>query len=493
MGDPREIVTLPGSGFFSYPRRVGAGPARRTPTASRAPLRSAGTYGYAPISGQRDILGFIRSPQKGSGPGYGSSPFMDVGAYQYVNLHPPEVTGVTETPTQGANPVNFYNVGTSPSGLNQTPWTINISFSGPIDPNTINANTVLLVNQGSNPAAPLGQPINLAGKLSYISDTTTSTYELVISLAAAGLTLPTDAYQITLLGSGSPVIANPQGIALDGENTAGGTSTGAQLQLPSGDGYPGGNFFDSFIINTTPPLILPGSLKMDPASDTNIVGDDITSSAQPTFDGTISEPNAALVPLAGQTAILNVGISLLVNGVETTYFDPSKLPANLSKYAQYIRQDAGTATSGTTGAFQVTVGVDGANTGLVTNMNPLPDLFGVYNVGLDGKLSPLPGDDSGYYVAQVVVIDQSGNESNPNDPNAQLPFVVDRTPPTATFTTPTQGQVITTLVNGQVDFAFTTNKNIDLTHFNAATIQLVQCRPRRHDRHGRRRGDSDQC
>ncbi len=216
---------------------------------------------------------------------------------------------------------------------------------------------------------------------------------------------------------------------------------------------------------------------MDPASDTNIVGDDITTSAQPTFDGTISEPNGALVPLAGQTVYIDVGISLLVNGVETTYFDPSKLPASLSSYAQYIRQDAGTASSAAGGTFQVTVGVDGANTGLVTNNTPLPDLFPIYNVGLDGKLSPLPGDDSGFYVARARIVDQSGNESNPADPNAQLPFVVDKTAPTATFNAPTQGQVITSLVNGQVLFSITTNKNIDLTHFNAGSIQVVSAGP----------------
>jgi hypothetical protein len=476
VGDPRQIVTLPGSGFFSFPDEFV--PALTTdPSGYSDATQAEGTYNYAPISGQRDILGYIRSPQTGSGPGYGSSPFMDIGAYQYVNLHPPEVTAVTETPTNGATPVDFYTLGTSPAGTNQTPWTINISFSGPIDPNTINANTVLLVDLGSNPAAPLDEPINLAGKLSYISDPSTSTYTLVISLGAAGLTLETDLYQITLLGSGSPVIANPQGIALDGENTVGDSPTGAQLPLPSGDGYPGGNFFDSFIINTTAPSILAGSLKMDPASDTNIVGDDITTSAQPTFDGTISEPNGALVPVAGQTVYIDVGISLLVNGVETTYFDPTKLPADLSNYAQYIREDAGTATSQAAGVFQITVGVDGANTGLVTNTTPLPDLFPIYNVGLDGKLSPLPGDDSGYYVARVRIVDQSGNESNPADPNAQLPFVVDKTAPTATFTAPTQGQVITSLVNGQVVFSFTTNKNIDLTHFNAASIQLISAGP----------------
>jgi hypothetical protein len=476
VNDPRQIVTLPGSGFFNFPDEwVPALPTDSTSYSS--PNQVPGTYNVTPISGQRDILGFIRAPLLGLPPGYGSNPFMDLGAYQYVNLHPPEVTAVTETPTQGATPVPFYTVGANPAGANTTPWTINISFSGPIDPNTLNANTVLLINQGSNPAAPLDQPINLAGKLSYFSDTTTSTYMLIINLAAAGLTLPTDAYQIQLLGSGSPVIANPQGIALDGENTVGGVSTGAQLPLPSGDGYPGGNFFDSFIINTTPPLIKPGTLVLDPASDTNIVGDNITSSAQPTFDGTVSEPNAALVPVAGQTVYIDVGISLLVNGVETTYFDPSKLPSNLSSYAKYIRPNAGTATSGTGGVFQVTVGVDGANTGVVTNTNPLLDLFPIYNVGLDGKLSPLPGDDSGYYVGRVRIVDQSGNQSNPADPNAQVPFVVDKTAPTATFTNPTQGQIITTLVNGQVVFSFTTNKNIDMTHFTAASIQLVSAGP----------------
>ena len=47
--------------------------------------------------------------------------------------HPPDVTGVTETPTQGATPVNFYTVG-GISGVSQTPWTINIAFNGPLSP-----------------------------------------------------------------------------------------------------------------------------------------------------------------------------------------------------------------------------------------------------------------------------------------------------------------------------------------------------------------------
>jgi large repetitive protein len=470
--DPRQIVTLPGSGFFSFPDEWNP-VLTSDPNGFSAPGSVPGTYNYAPISGQRDILGLIRAPVPGgTGVGFGSNPFMDDGAYQYVNLHPPEVTGVTETASAGATPVNFYNVG-GISGTNQTPWTINITFNGPIAPDTINANTVSLVDLGSNPAQPLNQEINLAGKLSY--DGTTNS--LIISLGASGLSLGTDAYQITLFGSGAPVLTNPQGVALDGENTDGGTSTGSQLALPSGNGYPGGNFFDSFIVNTTAPSVAPGSLKLDPASDTNIAGDNITSSTLPTFDGTVSEPDAALVPLAGQTAILDVGIAVMVNGVLTTFFDPTQLPAGMSGLSQYIRPNAGSATSTTGGAFAVTVGIDAANTGFVTSTAPLPDLTGRYNVGLDGLLSPLPGDDNGFYVARVRVIDQSGNQSSVTDPNAQAPFVVDATPPTFKFTSPTSGQVLTSVNNGQITFTVLTSENIDMTHFTAASIQVVSAGP----------------
>ena len=207
---------------------------------------------------------------------------MDIGAYQYVNLHPPEVTGVTETPTQGATPVNFYTVG-GISGVNQTPWTINITFNGPISPSTINANTVTLVDLGSNPSQPLDQDINLSGKLSYDSATDT----LVINLAAAGLTLghrrlPDHPVRQRVAGAHQPPGRGP------GRRKHGRAAPrpARNWPLPSGNGYPGGNFFDSFIINTTPPAVVAGSLTMDPASDTNIVGDNITTTDLPTFDGT---------------------------------------------------------------------------------------------------------------------------------------------------------------------------------------------------------------
>ncbi len=215
---------------------------------------------------------------------------------------------------------------------------------------------------------------------------------------------------------------------------------------------------------------------MSPTSDTNIVGDDITTSATPTFTGTITESNTALVPVAGQTAILNIGIALNVNGTIETFFNASQLPANLSSYAQYIRPYAGTGLTNASGNFSVTVGEDAANTGLVASSSPLPDLFPIYNVGSSGVLSPLPGTDSGYYVAQVIAQDQSGNQSTPNA-NSQLPFVVNDTAPTATISSPSSGQVLSSVGGGSITFTFVTSKNIDLTHLNASSFQVISAGP----------------
>ena len=471
INDPQPDRHPAGLGLLQLPRRVAAGPDDRPrPVITSADVDRRHLQLRSRSSGQRDILGYIRAPQAGSpGVGFGSNPFIDIGAYQYVNLHPPEVTAVTaDRRPQGATPVNFYTVGGS-AGANQTPWTINITFNGPIDPNTLNANTVQLVDLGSNPAAPLDQVINLAGKLSYNSATDT----LIINLAAAGLTLAPTPTRSTLFGSGSPVITNPQGIALDGENTVGDTPTGAQLALPSGNGYPGGNFFDSFIINTTPPSVLAGSLKMDPASDTNIVGDNITNvdladlrrhdqRAQP-------DTRAAGRPDGDPRRRHRV----VVNGVADDLLRPqpaSEQPQRATPSTSARTPAPGMSDAG--GNFPVTVGIDAANTGLVTNTTAAARPAGVYNVGPDGLLSPLPGDDSGYYVARVRVIDQSGNQSNPTDPNAQVPFVVDTTPPTAHVHVarrrpgdhqPDQRR--------RSQFTITTSENIDLTHFTAASIR----------------------
>ena len=263
------------------------------------------------------------------------------------------------------------------------------------------------------------QFINLAGKLSYDSATNT----LVINLGGSGLTLPTDAYRIILHGSGSQVLANPQGIALDGENLTNNDdpNRASSSPCPPATAIPGGNFYDTFIINTTPAVVTPGTFQLDPTSDTNIVGDFITFSNLPSFVGSITEPNPLLVP-AGRP---DRDRRYRHRGARRerrrqTFFDPSFGPAILlalhparTPVPAHRRQRQ----------LRVTVGVDAANTGLVTNTTPPAD--SPYNVGSSGQLTPLPGTVNGFYVARARVIDQSGNQSNPADPNATANFVVD--------------------------------------------------------------------
>ena len=470
ISDPRQILTLPGSGDFSFqdewvPALTTSG--RNSYGGPSTGTAIPGTYNYMPINGQRDPLGLIRIDDPNvPNTGYGKYPFFDIGAFEYVNLHPPEVTGVTATISTSTTPVNFYTVG-GKSGANQTPQTIDVQFSSPIDPNSLNSNTVELEALGVTGNNAPGTLISLAGKISYDSATNT----LVISLGASGLTLKTDAYQLILVGSGSQVIANPQGIALDGENLSNGDdpTTGVQLPLPSGNGFPGGNFYDNFIINTTPPIVTSGTFMLAPSSDTNIVGDYITYSTLPSFVGTITEPNAALVPLAGQTAILDIGVALLgPSGTTTVYYaDSPNVPAAL---LPWLRDDAGTALTSTTGNFTVTVGVDAAGTGLVTNTSPLLSI--PYNVGSSGMLTPLPGTVSGYYVARVRVTDQSGNVSLPSTAN----FVVDTIPPIVTVASPANNTVLNQST-APLTFTVDADKNLDLTHFTTAQIQLLKSAP----------------
>ncbi len=381
--------------------------------------------------------------------GYGKYPFFDIGAYQYVNLHPPDVTGVTATIGTSTTPVNFYTVG-GKSGANQTPQTIDVQFNSPIDPSTLNSSTVELEALGVTSNNVPGTLISLAGKISYDS----ATFTLVISLGASGLVLKTDAYQLILIGSGSQVITSPQGIALSGANLSDNDDpeTGTQLPLPSGNGLPGGNFYDNFIINTTPPIMTSSTFMLAPASDTNIVGDYVTMTTLPSFVGSITEPNSALVPLAGQTVILDIGLET-PTGV---YFvDSPNIPAGIS---QYLLNNVGTALTDANGNFTVT--------------DTTPLLNSPYNVGTSGQLVPIlpPGTVSGYYVARVHVTDQSGNVSNA----ATAPFVVDTAPPVVTVASPANNSVSST---APLKFVVDASQNLDLTHFTTAQIQLLESAP----------------
>ncbi|OJW22580.1 MAG: hypothetical protein BGO49_00940 [Planctomycetales bacterium 71-10] len=475
--DPRQIVTLPGSGALGF---NDLWIPSLDPAVNPGPSEVAGSLHYTPLRGQflgrRDLRGFIRADDPGSADtGVGSDPFTDIGAYEYVDLHPATVTAVTAiyVGAAGVTTRDFYSVGGT-AGSNQTPDYVQFNFSSPIDPNTVNADTVKLEALGRTGNNAPGTFISLAGLLSY----DVNGKFIRVSLANSGINLTSDAYRFVLIGSGSSVLANPQGVALDGENLSNNNdpATGVQQPLPSGNGDPGGNFYSSFIINTVPSQIIPGTFGLSAASDSNVVGDKVTNVTTPTFVGSISNPNTALVPLGGQTAIVDIGIvALNGNGDTTTYWSAATAPSNI---AAFIRPNAGTARTNADGSFAVTVGQDGAGTGYVPTTAGL--LSSPYNVGSSGNLIPIPGTVGGYYVARVRIVDQSGNISDNTLANAQTPFVVDTgiptnagTPLAITIDNPTSGSVVS---NPSSSFAFqlSSNKNVDLTHLTASQIQLVQ-------------------
>ncbi len=252
---PSDILTLPGYGstqpsLRGFVDEWGA-VLSTSPNAVQGPASNADTFDYAPITGVRDQAGNLRVKSAvSSNVGSGSRPFFDIGAFEFTQTFPPHVTAVTATVTNplsptGTSPLNLYQAG-GVAGTNKTIQTIQIQFDGPINPTTLNNQTVLL--EASNGTGVFTNPLtfNLSGKLSYNS----ATHVLTINVGAAGLVLSNDEYRIILEGNGSNAIASPQGTALDGQNVLNDDPANPQLPLPSGSGTPGTNFFDTFVINT---------------------------------------------------------------------------------------------------------------------------------------------------------------------------------------------------------------------------------------------------
>ena len=197
---------------------------------------------------------------------------MDIGAYEYVNLHPPEVTGRHgDSLAEPAGPGQLLH-GRRQGGANQTPQTINVTFTQPDRPQLDQRQHGAARGAGRQ-RQQRSRPtlISLAGKLSYDQRDQHAGHQPGRQRAhPADRRVPADPS-----GSGSQVIANPQGIALDGENTdqQQRPQPGAQLPLPSGDGYPGRQLLRQLHHQHHPAVGHPGTFKLDPASDTNIVGD----------------------------------------------------------------------------------------------------------------------------------------------------------------------------------------------------------------------------
>jgi hypothetical protein len=320
-------------------------------------------------------------------------------------------------------------------GSNQTPQAIVVSFDRRLDPATITNMTVILQASGGdgifgNGNSSQDRSFDLSGKLVY----DTATQRLFILLAQSNLNLQSDLYRVTLLGVGGQVIRDEAGTPLDGENTEGGSPTGAHLPLPSGDNIPGGNFFLTFSVDTNPPVVVGSTLRL--VTDTNRPTDSITRDPRPFFTGRISDIPPPLNPLLGQTVILD--------------FD-----ANGDGVFELL--DIGRATTDATGVFSI------QPTNALPNSSP--------NAGPDGLLGT--SDDTNYSLARVRVIDQSGNVSNPNDPNARVRVVIDTVGPTVTGASPLPGETIVPST-GIVPVSMNFSETIDRTSLDATTIQVVR-------------------
>ncbi len=407
---------------------------------------SQGTVVVPPGGGERDQNGIQRLDDP-TVPitGTGSQPYFDIGAFEFIQFFPPDVTGVTASfndPTTGlASNRNIYAVD-SIAGTNVAPQSIQVRFNHQIDPTTISSATVMLeasTDGTFNSNSPTTTFINLAGKL--VFDPTTDV--LTISLGASGLILGNAEYRLILVGTGSQELRDPQGNALDGENL---DAAGQQRALPSGDGNPGGNFQLTFTVDTHPPSLVAGTFNFAPQTYTNpdAVGTGITNQTLPTFEGTVTDIFPPANPVQGDTVFIDV--STAGNGV-------------------FNDLNAGVGTTDANGNFVVTL------------TTPLPQTN--YNVGPDGLLGT--ADDTGYSEARVRVVDQSGNVSNTTTGTLQsfaaqgalFNFVIDTIPPRVTSITP-GANALAPVVNGVIPFSVTFNKNIDPKTLTANSILVVR-------------------
>lgn len=438
VNDPRKQATLPGTPGRNFVDQWAA-VLPSDPRAVLGPASNPATYAYRPIQGERDFLGLLRQDNSGvANVGFGSRPFFDIGAFEFREFFPPKVVSFSTSSSVVAvlpdgSTRDIYSIG-GVAGVNQVPQSISFRFNRQLDPASVNAQSVMLVGSGGDGVFGNGNDfsISLTGKLSYDPRT------LTVSIQTAGTTLPTDEYLITLAGNGSNVIRDTSGNALDGENTPGNDPNGSQGPLPTGDNFPGGNFYLKFTVDQRPATLVPGSLRLDPSTDTNRL-DGLTANNVPAFSGRISDVFPPANPLQGATVFLDI----------------LDIPTG-----QFVQ--VGSGTTDINGSFLIRVS------------SPLPD--SPYNVGPDGLLGA-GNDDSGYGLARVRVVDQAGNVSNNfNDPlssflaaGAAITFVVDTQAPSLTSISPTSGSLVTT---GSTTITFTTDKNIDPNSLNANSVRL---------------------
>ncbi len=336
------------------------------PTAANAipgPASNAATFDYAPITGERDQLGQLRQDDPNvPNVGFGSRPFFDIGAFEFVQYFPPQVeafsstTNVQATLADGTTK-DIYSVG-GISGVNQQPQSIadQVQRGSSIPPRSP-PQSVVLVGSGGDGIFGNGNDVtfSLAGRLSYANTASGS----ILTINMAGLNLPTDEYELILDGTGSNVIKNLQGNALDGENTPNDNPNGVQQALPSGTGTPGSNFYLQFTIDMHAPSLVPGTLHARPVERHGESPVSSRTNNTPSFTGQITDIFPPANPLQGDTVFLDV-------------FDQTT--------GQWVQ--VGQSTTNATGNFTVAVS------------SPLPDT--PYNVGPDGLLGTADDIEPGH-------------------------------------------------------------------------------------------------
>ncbi len=461
-GYPNDITGPNGSPYYvdyvSLPGRIYSGtvsgnfsvinyPDQWVPVLQSSGLGTVGntasppTFAYEPITGERDQVGDLRQKDPNSSNiGYGTNPYYDLGAFEYIVQNPPVIEGVSATTSAGTS--NIYAVGGT-AGVNKLPSSIQFLISDQLNPATINGMSVLLEQSGDgifgDPNDPTDKTINLSGLLSFNKANdilTINTTSIFTSLATAS-----DEYRIILKGTGSSVLRDTTGLALDGLNL---DAKGNQLPLPSGaDNFPGSDFQVTFTIDTHAPTIVPGTFMLAPSSDSS-GGLNITNVTKPTFTGTIADTFPPLNFLQGQTVFIDV--STLGNGV-------------------FNDLDAGVGTTNAQGQFSITL------------TNPVPNTPNT--VGTNGMQE---GPGSTITLVRVRVVDQSGNVSNQvTDPiqlyaaeGALTGFQEDTVLPKIAAFSPTANTVVQPNSNGQVVFSTTFTKNMKTSTINPNSVLVFR-------------------
>ena len=227
------------------------------------------TFVYVPITGERDQAGNLRVKDPNSpNVGFGSRPFFDLGAFEYIIQNPPVVTGrrTPSPPTGDRRPTSTPPAG-SPAPTRPRS-SIQVSFNEQLDPNTINGMSVILQASGGdgifgNGNSPADRFINLSGLLSFDPITDILTINTVGHPRQPGhpqRRVPADPQGDRLVGDPRPQRPGPrrlhQATTPCPSPRAPTTSPAATSSSPSRS-------------TPTRPSIVAGTFSLDPASDTS--------------------------------------------------------------------------------------------------------------------------------------------------------------------------------------------------------------------------------